>query len=276
MLTNKNQSSSILRDYHPKNIPVVLLAGGLGTRIKEETETKPKPMIEIGQKPVLWHLMKYFVQFGHNEFIICGGFKSEKIAEYFQNYKYYNQDFTISYGKNVEVDFHGSEENFDWKVTVAHTGGKEVGTGGRILKVKNYLKNRTFICTYGDGLSDIEIPKLISNHMNSRLRATITAIHPKSRYGVLELVGDKVTSFHEKPQAEGWINGGFFIFNPEIFNYLTPNCSLENDTLVELARDSQLNYHKHEGFWQSMDTFREYELLNKLWNDGEAPWKIWP
>lgn len=255
--------------------PVVLLAGGLGTRIREETESKPKPMIEIGGKPILWHLMMYFSCYGFKDFIICGGYKSNKIADYFVNYRAYNNDFSIDYSNNSTTFLKSNDLSIDWRVTVAHTGGTETGTGGRLLKVKNYIGNRPFICTYGDGLSDINLNKLIQNHESSKKIATVTAIHPISRYGILDIENDKVKSFHEKPKAEGWINGGFFVFQPEIFSYLSENCTLEEEPLKDIAGSGDLNAFFHEGFWFAMDTFREYEYLNRIWNEGKAPWRVW-
>jgi len=256
--------------------PVVLLAGGLGTRLREGTESRPKPMLEIGGRPILWHIMKYFAQFGHTEFIICAGYKSEVIADFLLNYRTYNEDFTVTLGTDDPISFDEKVNDENWKVTLAHTGDSSVGTGGRILNVKHLVGDRRFICTYGDGLADIDLEKLKRSHNESGLIATLSAIHPVSRYGILDLTPtNKVASFQEKPRAEGWVNGGFFIFEPQIFNHLTPKCTLEREPLMRLANSGQLNAFLHDGFWQSMDTFREYELLNQLWESGTPPWKIW-
>ena len=256
--------------------PVVLLAGGLGTRLREGTESRPKPMIEIGGRPVLWHLMKYFANFGHTEFIICAGYKSEVIADFLLNYRTYNEDFKVSLGTDQFITFPRESEKDNWTVTLAHTGDSTVGTGGRILNVRELIGERRFICTYGDGLSDLNLEELIKSHDKSGLTATLTAIHPVSRYGIIEL-GEKnrVLSFQEKPKVEGWVNGGFFVFEPKIFEYLYPKCVLEHTPLMSVAKAGQLNAFLHEGFWQSMDTFREYEILNKMWSESNPPWKIW-
>ena len=256
--------------------PVVLLAGGLGTRLREGTESRPKPMLEIGGRPILWHIMKYFAQFGHTEFIICAGYKSEVIADFLLNYRTYNEDFTLTLGSDNPILFQDKGEDENWKVTLAHTGDSSVGTGGRILNARNIIGDRRFICTYGDGLADINLTDLVDAHKKSGLIATLTAIHPVSRYGVLDLLADnKVASFQEKPRAEGWINGGFFVFEPKIFHHLYPKCVLEREPLMGLAQTGELNAFLHDGFWQAMDTFREYELLNQMWESQNCPWKIW-
>ena len=255
-------------------LPAVILAGGLGTRIREETEFKPKPMVEIGGKPVLWHIMKHLSAYGVNRFVICVGYKGDYIRDYFLNYRARNNDFTISLGKSQDLVFHSIHEESNWSVTIAETGPL-TNTGGRVFAIKNYLEGENFLCTYGDGLSDIDISGLINFHKESKTIATVTAVRPLSRFGIMEINSfNNVESFKEKPQAEGWINGGFFIFEPRIFDYLAPNVILENEPLRKLTDERQLSAYKHEGFWQPMDTFRESKMLNDLWDSGKAPWRI--
>jgi glucose-1-phosphate cytidylyltransferase len=256
-------------------IPVALLAGGLGTRLREETEIKPKPMVEIGGKPVLWHLMKNLSEQNCNEFIICTGYKSEVIKDYFLNYNDRQGDITVSLGvKNNFVKNHfKTEEN--WTVTVADTGAL-TPTGGRIHKIRNYINNRRFIVTYGDGLADVDISKLLRFHESHGKIATVTTYQPFSRFGLMDIASDGlVNNFREKPKIVDWVNIGFFIFEPEIFEYLDENSVLEEEPLRLLARERELFAYQHEGFWEPMDTFREYSHLNSLWDSGKAKWKNW-
>ena len=254
-------------------MPAVLLAGGLGTRIREETEFRPKPMVEIGGRPILWHIMKHLSSYGINRFVICIGYKGDIIRDYFLNYRSRNNNFTVSLGRQDELVFHSDHQESNWTVTIAETGPNTM-TGGRVFAIQKYVQNEQFLCTYGDGLADINISNLASHHKKMNRTATVTAVRPVSRFGVMDLNEDgEVTHFREKPQAEGWINGGFFIFEPEIFNYLNSTCILENEPLQQLAAGHQLSAYKHEGFWQPMDTYRESKLLNDLWDSGEAPWK---
>lgn len=252
---------------------VVLLAGGLGTRLREETEFRPKPMVLVGGKPILWHIMKIYSYFGHKEFIICTGYKGELIKNYFLNYSAQNNDFTINLKNNV-MKFHknGIEENNDWEVTVVDTGHL-TETGGRIKRIQHFIESESFMCTYGDGLSDINIENLSKYHASQDGIATLTITRPASRFGVVELNEKfKVTRFLEKPLDNSWINIGFFIFDYKIFDYLENNSVLETDILPTLAVNSQLSAYKHEAFWQPMDTFREAKLLNDLWEKNNAPW----
>ncbi len=254
-------------------LPAVILAGGLGTRIREETEFKPKPMVEIGGRPVLWHIMKHLSYYGINRFVVCVGYKGDIIRDYFLNYRSRNNDFTVSLGSKNDLFFHSDHEESNWSVTVAETGAT-TNTGGRVFAIQNYVAGEDFLCTYGDGLSNINIHELASFHNSRNQIATVTAVRPVSRFGVLELdVADNVTNFREKPQADGWINGGFFVFKPEIFDYLAPNIVLENEPLQALSGKKELSAFKHEGFWQPMDTFRESKMLNELWDSGLAPWR---
>jgi len=254
----------------------VILAGGLGTRLSEETELKPKPMIEIGQRPMLWHIMKIYSNYGINDFIICCGYKGYVIKEYFANYSLYMSDITLSLNNdNIKVHHSNAES---WNVTLIDTGTDSM-TGGRLKRVSKYLKNENAFCfTYGDGLANINISDLISFHLSHGKLATITATIPPARFGALKLgKGNTVESFQEKPDGDGnWVNGGFFVLNPDIIDNIKGDYSIfESDTLTELAKNNQLVAYKHSGFWQPMDTLREKNLLNELWSKGIAPWKIW-
>jgi len=254
---------------------VVLLAGGLGTRMREETEFRPKPMVEVGGRPVLWHIMKGFAHHGLNEFIVCTGYKSDVIKDYFLNYEARNNDVTITLGKSHEIEFHGAHEESTWKVTIAFTGDSTM-TGGRVKRVEKYLDGAPFLCTYGDGLADVDITALLASHRAAGKLATVTTVQPLSRFGVMDVSGDGVVEhFREKPQVEGWVNAGFFVFEPEVMGYLDDDCVLEEEPLARLAADRQLVAYRHSGFWQPMDTYRESQMLNHLWDDGVAPWKVW-
>jgi glucose-1-phosphate cytidylyltransferase len=253
----------------------VLLAGGLGTRMREETEFRPKPMVEVGGRPVLWHIMKILGQQGIEDFVVCTGYKSEYIKNYFTNYGPVNQDFTVKLGDHRSITLHGDHEESEWSVTVADTGPTTM-TGGRIKKVQKYVGNERFLCTYGDGIADVDLTALIQYHESHGKLATMTAVQPLSRFGVLDLEADgSVRQFKEKPQVEGWINIGYFIFEPAIFDYLGDDSVLEEEPLRALARDGQIAAYPHRGFWQPMDTYRETLLLNELWASGKAPWKSW-
>lgn len=258
-----------------KKIQAVLLAGGLGTRIREETTNRPKPMIEIGGKPILWHLMKSLSAQGINRFVICAGYKAEVIADYFANYLVRNNDFTVKLNGESEILIHSQSEELNWEVTVAYTGESEVGTGGRVNRIKKYIDTYPFLCTYGDGLSDVNIRALTEFHDSHGQVCTLTTINPTNRFGVVELVGNRVGSFREKPKVDGWINGGFFLFEKEIWDYLDDFCTLEAEPLQKLSRQKRVFAFQHIGFWQAMDTYREYEMLTELWQQGNAPWKVW-
>ena len=251
---------------------VVLLAGGLGTRMREETEFRPKPMVEVGGRPVLWHIMKLYDRHGFKEFVVCAGYKSEQIKEYFLNYEARNNDFTVHLGSSHAIQYHGSHDESDWAVTVADTGANTM-TGGRIKAVERYVGNETFLATYGDGISDVNISELMTFHRSHGRLATMTAVRPTSRFGVLEMQDDGlVQSFREKPQTDGWVNVGFFVFEPGVMDYLSEDSILEQEPLAKLAADGQLVAFRHEGFWQPMDTYREARILNDLWSSGKAPW----
>lgn len=254
----------------------VLLAGGMGTRMREETEFRPKPMVEVGGRPVLWHIMKVLGQQGITDFVICAGYKSEYIKSYFYNYGASNLDFTVRLEDQSSTVFHGSHEEFDWTVTVADTGESTM-TGGRIKMIEKYVEGERFLATYGDGIADINLAALSSFHDGHGKTATMSVTQPTSRFGVVE-IDDKsglVSKFREKPKVHDWINMGYFIFEPRIFSYLRLDSILEDDPLRKLASEAEIGAYKHSGFWQPMDSYREYLGLNDLWQKDEAPWKTW-
>jgi glucose-1-phosphate cytidylyltransferase len=252
---------------------VVLLAGGLGTRMREETEYKPKPMVEIGGKPVLWHLMKLFAYYGVRDFVVCTGYRGDVIKDYFYNYQARSNDFTVNLKRPEDRVIHGRNYD-DWTVTVADTGS-DTQTGGRVKRVERHLDG-PFMVTYGDGLADVDIAKLLAFHQSHGKWATVTTVRPLSRFGVMDIKENgEVLRFREKPLTEDYINVGFFVFEPEVLQYLDQDCVLEQQPLERLARENQLMAYRHEGFWQPMDTYREYTMLNDLWNSGDAPWKVW-
>lgn len=255
---------------------VVILAGGLGTRLGEETNLRPKPMVEIGGYPILWHIMKIYSYYGFNDFVILCGYKGEVIKEYFANYYTNNTDITVDLKTNsIEVHKTACEP---WKVTMLHTGRNAL-TGSRIKKVKDYIGNEPFMLTYGDGVSDVDIKELIECHNKSGKLATLTAVQPSGRFGALNIENDgEISHFQEKPVGDGaWINGGFFVLEPEIFNYIADgdNVTWEQEPMKNLAKDGQLNAYKHSGFWRPMDTMRDKEELVSLWESEKAPWKKW-
>ena len=253
----------------------ILLAGGLGTRLREETEFRPKPMVPIGGKPILWHIMKSFAFFGHKDFVVCTGYRGDSIRQYFYDFEAMNSDFTVKIGSQDQIKRHGVLEESGWQVTVADTGADTM-TGGRIFKVRDHVGKDTFLCTYGDGLADIDISSLLDFHKSHGKIATLTDVRPVSRFGVLDLSPNGlVESFQEKPQAAGWINAGYFVFEPKIFDYLESNSILEREPMANLALDGQLVAFRHEGFFQPMDTYREMSMLNEMWDANKAPWKVW-
>ena len=253
-------------------IKTVILCGGLGTRLKEETEFKPKPMVEIGGRPMLWHIMNIFAHFGHKEFFLALGYKGEVIKEYFLNYFHHQSNLSVDL-KTGEVTSSGTDGKRDWLVHMVDTGAASM-TGGRLLRLEGML-DETFMLTYGDGVGNIDIKKLLRFHRAHGKLATITAVRPAARFGGMSFDGDAVAEFKEKPQTgEGWINGGFFVFEPGVFKYLHGDDTvLEGDPLENLANDGELMAYRHEGFWQCMDTVRDCTLLNSLWSEGQAPWK---
>jgi glucose-1-phosphate cytidylyltransferase len=251
----------------------VILAGGRGSRISEETSIKPKPMIEIGEKPILWHIMKFYSAHGINDFVICCGYLGYVIKEYFANYFVHTSDITYDLANNkVEVHHQTTEP---WKVTLVDTGLDSM-TGGRLKRVKQYLDDEDFCFTYGDGLSDVNITKLLKFHQESGKLATVTAVQPPGRFGALILDSTDVKGFREKPEDGGWINGGFFILNPQVIDYIEDDSTTwEREPMERLVKDNQMNAFLHHGFFQPMDTLRDKNQLEEMWEKGTAPWKIW-
>lgn len=254
---------------------VVLLAGGYGTRISEESQYKPKPMIEVGGKPILWHIMKEYSHYGHNEFIICAGYKQEVIKEWFANYFIQNSDITFDFTEGNKVTIH-SEYTEPWKVTIVDTGLNTL-TGGRLKRVKQFIENDSFLMTYGDGVADVNIEKLIKFHKEQGRAATLSAVIPEGRFGVMDIECNQIKSFREKSKDDmGWINGGFMVLEPSVLDYIEGDSVMfEREPLENLARDGQLTCFKHRGFWQCMDTLRDKQNLDMLWENGSAPWKTW-
>lgn len=252
----------------------VILAGGLGTRISEETSVKPKPMVEVGGKPILWHIMKIYSAHGVNEFIICLGYKSYVIKEYFANYFLHMSNVTFDMAKNKMEVHHNNAE--PWRVTLVDTGDDTM-TGGRIKRLRPYLGEEDFCCTYGDGVGDVDISKLLAFHKEKGCLATLTATQPPGRFGALVLSEGKVSRFQEKPQGDGaWINGGFFVLSPKVLDYIDGDgTAWEKEPMDRLAREGQLSAYLHHGFWQPMDTLRDKSHLEELWASGKAPWKVW-
>jgi glucose-1-phosphate cytidylyltransferase len=254
---------------------VVILAGGRGTRIAEESVTRPKPMVEIGGRPLLWHILNIYAAHGIKDFLIACGYKSEMIKEYFHNFIIRDTDYFVDL-RTGAVDL-VSPGRLDWRIGVIDTG-LETMTGGRILRLRPHLKGSTFMATYGDGVGSVDITALLAFHRQHGKLATVTAVRPPSRFGSLIIEGGRIREFSEKPQTgEGWINGGFFVFEAGVFDYLKDDETvLEREPLERLAADRQLMAYQHEGFWQPMDTLREKQLLESLWHSGNAPWKVWP
>ncbi len=256
---------------------VVILAGGLGTRLSEETDLKPKPMVEIGGKPILWHIMKTYSHYGFNEFVICCGYKSYMIKEYFANYFLHQADVTIDLQLN-KLDVHFSHAE-PWKITLVETGLNTM-TGGRIKRIEKYVNNETFMLTYGDGIGDVNISELIKFHKKHKKTATVTVVQPSGRFGAIQFDEKeevKVFAFQEKPKGDNsWINGGFFVLEPKIFDFIEGDSTIwERKPLETIAKDGQLVAYKHYGFWKPMDTLREKNELEELWDSGKAKWKLW-
>ena len=253
---------------------VVILAGGFGTRISEESQFIPKPMVEIGGKPILWHIMKEYSHWGHNEFIICAGYKQHIIKDYFARYIIYNSDVTFNFQGDNKVQIHN---NFSepWKVTVIDTGYDTL-TGGRIKKIKPYVENETFMLTYGDGVSDVNINELVKFHKQHGKACTLTVTKPESRFGFLDFDGNRVISFREKSTKDvGYINAGYMVLNPDVFDYIEGDCAFEQEPMNKIFQAGEMMAYKHDGFWQCMDTIRDKKKLESFWENGNAPWKIW-
>ena len=264
-------------DFPRSNCPkVVLLCGGLGTRMREETEYRPKPLVAVGGKPLLWHIMKLFSTYGCNDFICCLGYRGAMIKEYFLDYRALSTDMTVSLATGT-VEY-ASQEVEDWKVTLVDTGESAM-TGARVKRVQHHLQDDdVFLCTYGDGVADIDISALLDFHRSHGRLATVTGVRPPSAFGELTLAGSEVTSFVEKPSVSGsLISGGFFAFNREVLDRLSPDlsCVLEREPLESLARDGELRVYRHDGFWQCADTVRDVDALRSLWDSGAAPWRVW-
>jgi glucose-1-phosphate cytidylyltransferase len=254
---------------------VVILAGGLGTRLSEETDTKPKPMVEIGGKPILWHIMKLYSSYGFNDFIICAGYKGYIIKEYFCNYFLHHSSVTVNLANN-SIDFHNSETE-QWKVTIADTGVNSM-TGGRIKRIQQYIGNEPFMLTYGDGVGNVNIAELLTFHKKNGKKATLTSVQPSGRFGLLNMdENNNVSSFTEKPKGDGaWINAGYFVLEPSVFSLLKDDQTIwEREPLETLAQQGELNAFKHFGFWKPMDTLKDKTDLNEMWNSGNAEWKLW-
>lgn len=255
---------------------VVILCGGRGMRLQEETEFRPKPLVPIGGRPILWHIMKIYAYYGFHEFVLCLGYRGEMIKEYFLTYEAMSSDFTIRLGHDYNIDYGDAHKEQDFTVTLVETGLNTM-TGGRIKRVEKYIEDDTFMMTYGDGVADINIQALVGYHQQHGRLATVTAVRPFSRFGILTFdENSAVTGFAEKPQVEQWLSGGFFVFNRKIFDYLKgDDCILEREPLEQLAREGQLMAYKHSGSFYAMDTYRDYKDLNELWDKGETPWKKW-
>jgi glucose-1-phosphate cytidylyltransferase len=255
---------------------VVILCGGQGTRLREETEYRPKPLVEVGGKPILWHIMKTYAQYCYHDFVLCLGYRGNMIKDYFLNYEAMNNDFTICLGQKSHLDFNGAHKEQDFCVTLADTG-QESMTGGRIKQIQKYVDGDTFMVTYGDGLADVNVAELLSFHKRHGKIATLTTVRPQSRFGMVETANDgKILAFNEKPQSDGWANAGFMVFERAIFDYIEGDSSiLEREPLERLAKEDQLMAYRHNGFFFAMDTYREYLYLNELWQSGKAPWKVW-
>ncbi len=253
---------------------VAILAGGVGSRLSEETEVKPKPMVTIGGKPILWHILKHYSHFGHQDFVIALGYKGEVIKRYFLDYCSLQSNLTVQIRHGQVTREEGEQE--DWNVQLVDTGQHTL-TGGRIKRLRSQLGNETFLLTWGDGVSNVDLDALLAFHRSHGKFATVTAVRPPARFGKLDLDGDQVTAFTEKPQlGEGWINGAFFVLEPQVFDYIAGDqTQWEREPLEKLAADGQLMAYRHDSFWQCMDTLRDKVLLEKLWSEGEAPWKTW-
>ncbi|HXX94105.1 MAG TPA: glucose-1-phosphate cytidylyltransferase [Planctomycetota bacterium] len=255
------------------SIPVVILCGGMGTRLREETEYKPKPLVTIGEMPILWHIMKHYSHHGFREFILCLGYKGHLIKEFFLNFPWMANDVTLHLKKHRQV-VHGTHPAEDWKITLADTG-LHTQTGGRLLRIQKYIESDLFCLTYGDGLSNVDLGKVVAYHRQKKKIATLTAIHPTSPFGVIEAEGGMARSFKEKPRLEGLINGGFGVFDRRLFKHIGGDVPLEDRPLRTLTAMGEVAIFEHRDFWMAMDTFKDVERLNALWNEGKRPWVVW-
>lgn len=260
-----------------ENLPVVILCGGASTRMGGSgLDDRPKPLIHIGERPVLWHIMKIYAAFGHTDFVLALGYRGEMIKRYFLDYEPMSRDFTVALGDARRIEYHAAHAESDWRVTLADTGAA-TETGARIKKVERYIQTDRFFATYGDGVGNIDLRALLEFHRKHGRLATLTGVRPFSQFGVMETDGDVVTGFREKPQVEGYVNGGFFVFERGVLDYLSgpDDLELEKEPLQNLARDGQLCVFRHDGFWRAMDTFKDVQALAAIWERGEAPWKVW-
>jgi glucose-1-phosphate cytidylyltransferase len=260
------------------DVEVMVLCGGMGTRLREETEFRPKPMIEIGGRPILWHIMKNFAHFGMREFLLCLGYKANAIKDYFLSYEAHNNDFTVSLGPNQRVYYHNSHQEQDFTVTLTDTGLTAM-TGARVARASKYLKGPRFMVTYGDGLADVDIPSLVKFHESHGKLATVTTVKPVSRFGVIDFDSTgRVNAFAEKPTMDMWVSAGFFVFERGVLDFLSTDdsCVLERDPLERLAGAGQLFSYQHPGCFFAMDTYRDFQMLNDMWSAGRALWKLWP
>ena len=255
---------------------VVILCGGQGTRLREETEYRPKPLVDVGGRPILWHIMKLYAHYGFSDFVLCLGYRGNMIKEYFLNYQAMNNDFTLDLGAQKRVRYHQNHAERNFRVTLADTGS-DAATGTRVKRIERYIDDESFMVTYGDGISDVDLRRLAAFHCSHHKLATVTTVRPFSRFGIIDVdKKNKVLRFAEKPQVDGWVNAGFFVFNKKIFRYLNEkDCVLEKEPIERLAKDGQLMAYRHEGYFLAMDTYREYRLLNEAWDLGRAPWKVW-
>lgn len=260
-------------------VKVVILCGGQGTRLREETELRPKPMVEVGGRPILWHIMRLYAHHGLRDFVLCLGYKGHVIKDFFLNYEARTRDFTVRLGAHADVAFHDPQAEHGWTVTLADTG-ETAQTGARVRRVKRYLDESPFCLTYGDGLGDVDVQALLAFHRSHGKLATVTAVHPPGRFGELRVEGARAAAFAEKPQVtEGFVNGGFFVFERAFIDRFLDDRDdlvLEGEPLQRLAAAGELMVFTHDGFWQPMDTYREWKLLEELWREGRAPWKVWP
>lgn len=256
---------------------VVILCGGMGTRLREETEFRPKPMVTIGGRPILWHIMKLYAHYGFTEFVLCLGYRGNMIKEHFLNYEAMNNDFTIELGAQNRIEYHGAHGEKNFKVTLVDTG-LESQTGARVKRIEPHIDGDTFMVTYGDGVADVDIRKLVEFHRSHGRLATVTTVRPTSRFGILEVdERGAVTRFAEKPTLDGWVSTGFFVFDRKVFDHLSADasCTLEREPMEHLAKAGELITYRHDGFFYAMDTYREFQVLNDLWEGGRAAWKVW-
>jgi glucose-1-phosphate cytidylyltransferase len=276
MIASRKDANTAARGSLRQIMKVVILCGGLGTRMRDQTEFRPKPMVEIGGRPILWHIMRLYAHHDFREFVLCLGYKGTMIKEYFLKYEAMNSDFTVQLGRQREIHYHGDSREPDLSVTLLDTG-QETMTGGRVLRTKPHVTDDTFMVTYGDGVSDLDVRALEEFHRAHGKLATVTTVKASSQFGILDIANTgQVSSFAEKPQIDGWISAGFLVLDRRVFDYLDGDaCVLEREPMERLVREGQLVAYQHDGFFYSMDTYREYVHLNRLWASGEAPWKVW-